>query len=369
MLIYTVMSGINTRNGAEGYSKKSSYFEKLWYALALASLLHISAPTQAQTNVPTNTNSTEQVDGSVDKYNWIYIPTVYKSKLEKFISDNNVFKVKWALMFTADFVLWEMENDRWIGKENQLLFVWHSIYKQVTGEDLYNWEDWDAKTAENFGNKVVGARMRACWQKYKNWIVKYMNEVSADAQQRSADAQQRSADAQQRSADAQQRSADAQQRSADADKQIAETTQEAEQALNKGFDMVVDFYKSCKTSTDFENFKSFKADVEKLISLSKRFDFDYRAIILKKLWGDENKLQDFFEKLGIKEGDMIASNKWTYDIINHYNPVNTSPEVAEQWYEQREINEVRERFKNRIALILANEIADNLSKLSNDNVA
>ena len=344
MLIYTVMSGINTRNGAESDSKKSSYFEKLWYALALASLLHISAPTQAQTNIPTNTNNTEQVDGSVDKYNWIYIPAVYKSKLEKFISDNNVFKVKWALMFTADFVLWEMENDRWIGKENQLLFVWHSIYKQVTGEDLYDGEDWDVKTAENFGNKVVGARMRACWQKYKNWIIKYMDEVSAEVNQQTAEVNQQTAEVKQQTAEVKQ--------------QAAEYREKTIKSLNESLNLFKEFYNSYKQHPNDEQLEKFRKNAEELVPLWNKYGIDYKKVLTPEM----------LKFYGIAEPD-IASNRWTYDIINHYNPVNTSPEVAEQWYEQREINEVRERFKNRIALILANEIADNLSKLSNDNVA
>ena len=43
-----------------------------------------------------------------------------------------------------------------------------------------------------------------------------------------------------------------------------------------------------------ENLKSFKLDLEKLIRLSKRFNFDYKAFLREKI-GDETKYKEFLK--------------------------------------------------------------------------
>lgn len=83
--------------------------------------------------------------------------------------------------FTKDFVSKEMETDWSISKENQLLFIWHAIYKQVTDKDLYDGQDGDQKIEEDFNNKTVNVRIRACGQKYRNGALAYMNQRSAEA--------------------------------------------------------------------------------------------------------------------------------------------------------------------------------------------
>lgn len=57
-------------------------------------------------------------------------------------------------MFTIEFVLKEMESDRGISKENQLLFIWHSIYQQITKKDLYDREDGDEKRLQEFEDAI-----------------------------------------------------------------------------------------------------------------------------------------------------------------------------------------------------------------------
>lgn len=129
------------------------------------------------------------------KWNGLKLPKVYQTKLDDFLANNTVMKDNDAKNFTLNFIEKEMEADWSISKENQLLFIWHAIYKQVTGNDLYDGKDGDQKIAEDFSNKAVNIRIRACGQKYRSGIISYMNELSAEAQQRSAEAQQRSAEA------------------------------------------------------------------------------------------------------------------------------------------------------------------------------
>lgn len=80
----------------------------------LLSLLNFSSPANAQntSSNSTNTNNTETSTNSQRKYN---IPSVYKKKLDIFLkNDLPIIKIDsistW--MFTAEFVLKEMESDR-----------------------------------------------------------------------------------------------------------------------------------------------------------------------------------------------------------------------------------------------------------------
>lgn len=122
------------------------------------------------------------------KWNGLKLPKVYQTKLDDFLANNTVMKDHDAKNFTLNFIEKEMEADWSISKENQLLFIWHAIYKQVTGNDLYDGKDGNQKIAEDFSNKAVNIRIRACGQKYRSGIISYMNELSAEAQQRSAEA-------------------------------------------------------------------------------------------------------------------------------------------------------------------------------------
>lgn len=115
------------------------------------------------------------------KWNGLKLPKVYQTKLDDFLANNTVMKDHDAKNFTLNFIEKEMEADWSISKENQLLFIWHAIYKQVTGNDLYDGKDGNQKIAEDFSNKAVNIRIRACGQKYRSGIISYMNELSAEA--------------------------------------------------------------------------------------------------------------------------------------------------------------------------------------------
>ena len=172
-----------------------------------------------------------------------------------------------AKNYTLNFVEKEMESDRWISKENQLLFIRHAIYKQVTDQDLYDWQDWNQKLAEDFSNKAVNIRIRACGQKYRNGIITYMNKLSADAQQRSADAQQRSAD-----------------------------------ATIIWLKQITEYYDLCKNNPaaiNNEELEETKKYAKHVIQNCKKYWINYRAILLKEVWWDAKKVDEILKFYGV----------------------------------------------------------------------
>ena len=177
-------------------------------------------------------------------------------------------KDEWTKAFTINFVEKEMESDRWISKENQLLFIRHAIYKQVTDNDLYDGQDWNQKLAEDFSNKAVNIRIRACGQKYRNWALAYMNQRSADAQQRSADAQQRSAE-----------------------------------ATNIWLKQITEYYDLCKsnpTAINNEELEETKKYAKHVIQNCKKYWINYRAILLKEVWWDTKKVDEILKFYGVE---------------------------------------------------------------------
>ena len=228
------------------------------------------------TLTPTKILAQENIIDRLDKSLGVKLPAEYEAKVRNLLKNSNVYKVKGADDCTAQFIENWMRKDWKIDKQNQLVFLWHCIYKKITDDDLYNPEDGDSNRLQDFNDRVVGMRIRAAGQGYENEIVAYMNKVSAEADQQIAAADQQIAAA---------------------DQQIAETNQEADKALKEGLGMIVDNYHKFKTNPSdlmLENLKSFKLDLEKLIRLSKRFNFDYKAFLREKI-GDETKYKEFLK--------------------------------------------------------------------------
>lgn len=129
-------------------------------------------------------NQSDIVD-HLDKALGVTLPGDYRQKVKTFVQTNKVLKDQGTADFTENFIKEEMSKDWSIEKQNQLLFIWHAIYKQITADDLYK-GDGDSKIAEDFNSRTVNVRIRACGQKYQNQVVAYMNQRSAEAKQRSA---------------------------------------------------------------------------------------------------------------------------------------------------------------------------------------
>ena len=266
------MNNINTID--KNNNPKPNSRKNLWYIFMIAGLLNANSPIYAKTSNYNNT-STEQVIPNANKLNWIKLPTVYQNKLDDFLANNTVMKDNDAKNYTLNFVEKEMKSDRWISKENQLLFIRHAIYKQVTDQDLYDGQDGNQKIAEDFSNKAVNIRIRACGQKYRNWIISYMNEISAEARQQSAEARQQSAEY---------------------DKEIMkqDSTRVKERMIE-----FYDIYIQNPNNIKQDDLNFMKNSTKKFIADCKKRGIDYRAILLKEVW-DEKKVDAILKFYGVE---------------------------------------------------------------------
>ena len=286
------MNNVNTVNNVDTHQKKSSNFGKLPYILALCTVLNIANPTEVKANNITNESlqnvevvQNSDIVSSIQRKTWVTLPSMYTQKFINFVSNSKILKDKDARKFTEDFIIKQMQVNRWISKQNQLLFIWDAVYEQITSKNIYTWEDGNSARLADFEN--VMDRVEQCWKNYNSGFKAYMRQRSADAQQRSADAQQRSADAQQRSADAQQRSADAQQRSADAQQRSADAQQRSADAqqetirLTKNWlDELIRFYSLYKrdpSSVKHDQLRQSRENAKKIIQNCKKYNINYKS--------------------------------------------------------------------------------------------
>lgn len=196
--------------------------------------------------------------------NGMKLPSIYQDKLDDFLVNNNVMKNSNAKNFTINFVEKEMEADWKISKENQLLFIWHTIYKELTNQDLYDGKDDVQQIAEDFGNKSVITKIRICRQKYRNGYTAYMNQSIAEAQQRSAEAKQVS----------------------------AEAIKEMMRLDSIGIKQMVEFYDIYTTRPSIvkqEDLDFMKEFIIEVVNQCKKYGIDYRAILFKET-GDRKKV-------------------------------------------------------------------------------
>ena len=272
---------------------------------------------------PTNIFAQETIIGRLDKSLGVKLPVKYEAKVRELIKNNDVFKVKGADDFTAQFIENEMKADWNIDKQNQLLFLWHSIYKKITKEDLYDGQDGDAKVAEDFGSRIVGLKMRISGQKYENSIADFFDKKNAEYDRQSAEYDRQSAEARQRTAENERLADEANRKADEANRKADEANRKADEniriideanrgiaeALKKNMKTdslalkdVVKFYTLYKNNPSIVKPGEIKLSKETANWFFKDCEekgIDYKAILHKEV-GDEKMLKEMLKFYGIE---------------------------------------------------------------------
>lgn len=223
---------------------------------------------------PTQTLAQENIIDRLDKSLGVKLPAEYDAKVREFTKTNKIMKDEGSNHFIEQFIGEQMETDWGIDRPNQLLFVWHSIYKQITKNDLYDTNDKNQQRLNDFNGKKD--RINNCGSEFKNVFKEYINIRKSAADQRSAEAQQRIAEADQRIAEADQQIAAA-------DQQIAESRQETIKSLNNSLNLFKEFYLSYKQLPNEEQLRKFKENAQKLLPLWKKYEVDYKKTLTPEM--------------------------------------------------------------------------------------
>lgn len=187
----------------------------------------------------------------------VELPSEYKGKVKAFVQSSKVLEGDEAI-FTEQFITQQMKEDWGINKQNQLLFIWDAIYEQITKKNFYDGEDGNKQRLADFEEAMDN--IEACGKKYKQDIIAYMKQGSAEARQQSAE------------------------------------------ATKAGLSQITRYYNLCKeypTAIDNEELEETKKYAKHIIQNCKEFNLDYKAILRKEL-GNEQKVKDILKFYGIE---------------------------------------------------------------------
>ena len=280
------MNNVNTLNTVNIKQKTSNNFSKLPYVLALCAILNIANPTEMKADSIANDNlpcvevlSDSDIIANIERRTWTKLPDLYNQKLKTFITTNKIMKDEWSAKFTADFVVKQMQSDRWISKQSQLLFIWTHIYNEITGTYLYDWSDGDENRLNEYGNAMDYAEN--CWKDFRRWYITYTEKMSAEYDKQSAEARQQSAEARQQSAEAK------------------EQAMKLDSLwLKEIHRFYTNFKKNPNTVRDSEIQQATKV-ARDVIQNCKKYWINYKAILLKEVW-DKKKVDAILKFYGVE---------------------------------------------------------------------
>ena len=203
--------------------------------------LFLVSPTQAQSQ----TDIIDRLDATLG----VSLPSEYKANIRGNEKMQRVIKSKIGSEYTEGFIKEQMNSSWGINNQNQLIFVWSAVYKQITDEDLYDGSDGDDSRLDDFGDVVD--RWEACGNKYAEGFNKYMEQKSAEAKQRSAEAERRSAEARQ---------------------EIIKTTHRRINQLVQFYNL----YKEDPNSVKQENLEWMLGNAKEIVQDCKEYNIDYK---------------------------------------------------------------------------------------------
>jgi hypothetical protein len=218
----------------------------------------------------------------------VRLPAEFEAKVKEFAANDTIMRTRSATAFTEQFIIEQFKNDWGIDRQNQLLYMWSSIYGGITKKFLYDFlEDDNEARSDEYCSQLKN--INQFYEGYKKGFKEYMEQKSAEYDRRSAEAQQRSAEAQQRSAEAQQRSAEAQQRSAEA---ITNSLKNFVWFFNR-------YHMKDKEAIPPDETQAWKNKAMEVFIRCKVINLNYKAILRKEL-GDDKKVQELLKFYGVE---------------------------------------------------------------------
>ena len=135
---------------------------------------------------PLFAQNTEDIVDRLDKALGVSLPSEYRSKIKTFAQDNEILKDKDGFAFTEQFIKDQMKTNWGINQQNQYLFVWDTVFEQITKKNIYTGEDGDERRLGEF-EKVMDI-VEACGKKYHTDFTAYMRQISEEAKKQSEEA-------------------------------------------------------------------------------------------------------------------------------------------------------------------------------------
>ena len=268
----------NPNNSNNKNSNRKWKFFK--FAPILAGSLFFMNPSWADAeNASNHTRTKAEVSTStiLDRLNqkiWVSLSDEYNYKVLDFVLNDTIMRTRSATAYTEEFIVNEMKKDRWISKQNQLLFIRSTIYAWISKKPLYDRLDDDNETRSDEYEKAL-KQINSSYEEYKKWFKTYMETKSAKYDRRSADAQQRSG------------------------KAIKEIMKQDSTRVKERMTEFYDLYIQNPNNIKQDDLNFMKKSTKEFIADCKKHWIDYRAILLKEVW-DKRKVDAILKFYGIE---------------------------------------------------------------------
>ena len=275
----------NERESDNSSKKKSNRIRKLWYGLAIFLwLLGNPEKVNSQSFKDGAKEQTEQVTkydmiSNIQQKTWVNLPSEYEERVRNFINYCDIFKDRDVREFTENFIIDEMEKDRWyeIDKSKKMFFIYSWMSIPIAHEDIYDWEDGNEEMLEIFEHVVD--KIDDCWERYVKWLMEHMKTISLEAKQQSEEYKQQSGKYKQQSEEYKQR--------------ILQSTSNT----LKEIVAIYEAYKKNSNTAKPEEIAEVKKITKETIETCKQYWIDYKSIILEKVWDKKivNEILRFYE--------------------------------------------------------------------------
>lgn len=216
----------------------------------------------------------EDIVDRLDKALGVTLPSEYRSKVKEFVVNDTIMRTRSATQYTEEFIKDEMKKDWGISKQNQLLFMWSKIYGGISQAKLYNLLD-DENTARRNEYKKALRPIADFYMEYETGFKAYMEEKSAEYERQSAEARRQSAEA------------------------VKVIVKQDSIWVKERMVEFYDIYTQNPNIIKQDDLSFMKESTIGFIADCKKFNIDYRAILLKEL-GDKKKVEELLKFYGVE---------------------------------------------------------------------
>ncbi len=215
---------------------------------------------------PAKAQYTGDMIENLNKKLGVRLPAEYESTIKGFLSDK-VYNSKFSTDFIEQFIVGQMKQDWKIDKQNQLLFMWSSIYEQFTKKELFDIDDLNEKQLKDYED---------CLETLVSAGEQFNQEFTVSANKFMEESKQRTEESKQRTEESKQRTEESKQRTEDSKLKTIEY-------IKKSLNLIKEFYYSYQQLPDEDDLNVYKTNLKELIPRCKEYNIDYKTILTPEM--------------------------------------------------------------------------------------
>ena len=208
---------------------------------------------------PAKAQYTGDMIENLNKKLGVRLPAEYESTIKGFLSDK-VYNSKFSTDFIEQFIVGQMKQDWKIDKQNQLLFMWSSIYEQFTKKELFDIHDLNEKQLKDFEDCLE--TLVSAGEQFNQEFIVSANKFMEESKQRTEESKQRTEESKQRTEDSKLKTIE---------------------YIKKSLNLIKEFYYSYQQLPDEDDLNVYKTNLKELIPRCKEYNIDYKTILTPEI--------------------------------------------------------------------------------------